>query len=169
MRIISGGQTGVDRAALDAAQALGMPCGGFCPRKRRAEDGRIPERYPLTELASYVYAARTQANVEAADATLVLVPHTPSGGTKLTVQWCRRLGKPLLVVHPQEEGALQVALDWLMAVKPRVLNVAGPRASQWPEGYALAYAFLVRLWTAFLALVPTESRREGGQEEPKRS
>lgn len=146
VRIISGGQTGVDRAALDAALALGLPCGGFCPRGRRAEDGKVPERYPLVELRSASYAARTRANVEAADATLVLVLGELSGGTKLTVQWCFRLCKPVLVVGPQEESALHVALGWLMAHKPAVLNVAGPRASQWPEGYQVAYQFLHRLW-----------------------
>lgn len=160
MRIVSGGQTGVDRAALDVALALGLPCGGFCPRGRRAEDGKIPERYPLTELASAAYAARTRANVEAADATLVLVRDEPAGGTKLTVQWCLRLGKPVLVVRPHEEGALPAALHWLLTTKPAVLNVAGPRASQWPEGYQLAFAFLVRLFQGLRAASPDF----GGQE-----
>lgn len=146
MRIISGGQTGVDRAALDAAQALGLPCGGFCPRGRRAEDGGIPTHYPLIELKSPAYAARTRANVAAADATLVLVPHAPAGGTKLTVQWCFRLAKPVLVLRPQEDGALERALAWIAVIKPAVLNVAGPRASEWPDGYQVAYRFLCGLW-----------------------
>lgn len=161
MRIISGGQTGVDRAALDAARALGMPCGGFCPRGRRAEDGRIPEHYPLTELASREYAARTRANVEAADATLVLVRDELSGGTKLTVQWCRELDKPVFVVRPHEEGALEAALQWLSTTQPAVLNVAGPRASQWPSGSHVAYAFLLELFQRFCALC----RDSKGQEQ----
>lgn len=80
LKIISGGQTGVDRAALDVALELGLPCGGWCPRGRRAEDGVIAERYPLTETRSARYAVRTVRNVRAADGTLVLTRGQPSGG-----------------------------------------------------------------------------------------
>lgn len=72
LRVISGGQTGVDRAALDVALELGLPCGGWCPAGRRAEDGPIPARYPLTETAGADYVERTRRNVVEADATLVL-------------------------------------------------------------------------------------------------
>ncbi|MGC8917424.1 MAG: putative molybdenum carrier protein [Thermoanaerobaculum sp.] len=148
MKVISGGQTGVDRAALDAALELGLPCGGFCPRGRRAEDGRIPDRYPLVELASPSYAARTWANVRAADATLVLASQPLSGGTRLTVEACQRLGKPFLVVDPTDPQALERTTRWLRQIPVAVLNVAGPRESQRPGIYACALAFLRALFAS---------------------
>jgi len=146
-RIISGGQTGVDRAALDAALELGLPCGGYCPAGRRAEDGPIPRRYPLEETSSPSYAARTWANVRLADATLVLSPGPPRGGTALTVCACQRLGKPYLVVDPRDSSAVPVVLSWLASHGVAVLNVAGPRESQHPGVYASARAFLGELFS----------------------
>src|SRR5437773_12578103 len=99
MKVISGGQTGVDRAALDAAQELGLDCGGWCPRGRRAEDGRIPDRYPLRETASSDYPPRTAANVRDADATLVLtLGRGNSRGTALTRRLVEEQRKPVLEV-----------------------------------------------------------------------
>ncbi|MCX7894564.1 MAG: putative molybdenum carrier protein [Thermoanaerobaculum sp.] len=135
MKVISGGQTGVDRAALDVALRLGWPCGGFCPRGRRAEDGPIPATYPLVELGSPSYAHRTRANVEAADATLILSPLPLRGGTLLTLRWCRALRKAHLVVDPWEEQAEEAVVAWLQQTHPAVLNVAGPRESQCPGIY----------------------------------
>ena len=144
-RIISGGQSGVDRAALDVALELGIPCGGWCPRGRRAEDGRIPERYPLRETLSGGYAQRTEWNVRDADATLVLHRGGLCGGTALTVALARRQGKPCLTVdlataaEPAEVGA------WLDAERVAVLNVAGPRESQAPGIGEQVRALLRRL------------------------
>lgn len=98
-RIVSGGQTGVDRAGLDAAMEAGIPVGGWCPAGRLAEDGRIPERYPLSELDSPGYAARTERNVIQSDATLVLNIGELADGTALTAEFAREFGKPLLVVQ----------------------------------------------------------------------
>ena len=84
--IISGGQTGVDRGALDAALRLGIPCGGWCPAGRRAEDGRIDSRYPLRESNSADYSARTYQNVFAAEGTLIISPQPLVKGTLLTRQ-----------------------------------------------------------------------------------
>src|SRR3954447_14624932 len=95
-RIVSGGQTGVDRAALDVALALGIPCGGWCPRGRGAEDGLIPERYPLVETPAADASQRTRWNVRDSDGTLILAWGEPTGGTLLTVQACRETGKPHL-------------------------------------------------------------------------
>jgi hypothetical protein len=97
-RIVSGGQTGVDRAALDVALALGYPCGGWCPRGRRAEDGPIDDRYPLTETKTDRYQERTRLNVRDADATLIVTRGYPVGGTRLTVDTAVRAGRPCLVI-----------------------------------------------------------------------
>lgn len=148
IRIISGGQTGVDRAALDVALALGLPCGGFCPRGRRAEDGLIPPHYPLEETKSANYAVRTWANVRGADATLILSPLPLAGGTLLTRKACLSLGKPFLVVNPGHRQKVRALRAWLEEKGIRVLNVAGPRESQVPGIYQLAKAFLLELLQA---------------------
>jgi hypothetical protein len=145
-RLVSGGQSGVDRAALDAALALGIPCGGWCPRGRKAEDGVIPARYPLTETPSDRYQQRTRWNVRDSDGTLVLTVGEPAGGTRLTVDVCRKSGKPHLVVDPRDEDGLAAARDWVRAnLAGGVLNVAGPRASEHPGLYEQARAFLQAL------------------------
>lgn len=133
LRILSGGQTGADRGALDAAIELGLPHGGFCPRGRRAEDGRIPARYQLTELSTPDYPARTEANVLAADATLIVTRGAPTGGTALTLRLCRRHQRPHLHVDLDraEDPAAEVRA-FLTRTGARVLNVAGPRESTTP-------------------------------------
>ncbi len=131
-RIVSGGQTGVDRGALDAALAAGAPCGGWCPRGRRAEDGAIPARYPLNEASSASYIERTRRNVRDSDGTLVLSWGRPSGGTGATVGFAARLGRPCLVIDMavEDDGeAAARAVAWIVHRGIGVLNVAGPRAS----------------------------------------
>jgi hypothetical protein len=105
-KIISGGQTGVDRAALDVARELGLPCGGWCPKGRRAEDGPIPARYPLVETASASYPQRTRQNVLDADGTLILTMTPPTGGTALTIRIAEGNDKPYLVVDLSRETNL---------------------------------------------------------------
>lgn len=146
-RVISGGQTGVDRAALDVALALGIACGGWCPSGRRAEDGRIPDRYPLDETGSSDYAARTEANIRKADGTLVIHVGTIDGGTALTRRLARRQGRPCLAVDPRSEGALADTVRWIGSNDIACINVAGPRASKEPDIYEQAYRFLYRLFT----------------------
>lgn len=135
--IVSGGQTGVDRGALDAALAHGMPCGGWCPAGRRAEDGAIPNRYPLTALDTSDYRYRTHANVRDTTATLILCPGTPTGGTALTVTYARQLQRPCLIINAENEppkaGAARTA-SFVSRHGVDRLNVAGPRASSWPRG-----------------------------------
>ncbi len=101
-KIISGGQTGVDRAALDVGLALGLKAGGWCPQGRRAEDGVIPERYPLVETPERNDQARTRRNVEDSDGTLILNRGTLDGGTALTVTHARQIGKSCRVVALEE-------------------------------------------------------------------
>jgi hypothetical protein len=140
--ILSGGQTGVDRAALDVALALGLPCGGWCPRGRRAEDGPIDARYPLRETKSSRYPPRTARNVQDADATLILTRGAPDGGTALTARLAERRGKPCLVVDLSGPVSVKALRAWLTRHRVRVLNVAGPRESSQPGIYEQASAFL---------------------------
>ncbi|SDX29863.1 putative molybdenum carrier protein [Thiocapsa roseopersicina] len=132
IRVVSGGQSGVDRAALDAAVALGLPIGGWCPLGRRAEDGPIPDRYPLHETPSADYAERTEWNVRDSAATLILHRGPMTGGTRLTVELARRLGKPLLARDLAEPIDVQAIVDWLVANRVHILNCAGPRESGAP-------------------------------------
>src|SRR5271170_8055413 len=127
MKIISGGQTGVDRAALDVALALGLPCGGWCPRGRKAEDGSIPARYPVTETSAKAYAQRTEWNVRDSEATLILTRGQPSGGTALTIELAQRLGKPHLIVDLDADPDAGEVQAWIGSNKVGLLNVAGPR------------------------------------------
>ena len=139
--IISGGQTGVDRGALDAALAAGARCGGYCPAGRLAEDGRIPRRYPLIETAGPKYRERTFRNVSASDGTLIICPGLPRSGTALTHAACGSLDRPCLVVDAAVEDvrhAADRAAGFVVAGHIQRLNVAGPRASEWPAGHGYA-------------------------------
>ena len=150
MRIVSGGQAGVDRAALDVALELGIPCGGWCPAGRLAEDGVIPPRYPLRETPSVDTAQRTRWNVRDSDATLILATGPLTGGSELTARVAREIERPLLVLDPTTPGR-EALLAWLQPLLRPVLNVAGPRESTRPGIYALAHAFFL----AALAPVPS--------------
>lgn len=145
-RVISGGQTGVDRAALEAAIACKLEHGGWCPKGRRAEDGSIAERYHLTETDSSSYANRTEKNVLEADATLILCRGRLRGGTRLTRQLAKSHQKPHLVVDLDDRSARANCRTWLNAQRPATLNVAGPRESQSPGIAAAAQALLEGLF-----------------------
>ncbi|NNF95642.1 MAG: hypothetical protein HKM94_01785 [Halobacteria archaeon] len=135
MKIISGGQTGVDRGALDAALEAGVECGGTCPAGRKAEDGIIPESYPLTEFDSSIYSDRTRQNVIDSDATLIIHFGQLEGGTAFTRQCCINENKPYLVMDASkadQDNLVQHILDFIRQNHIRILNVAGPRASKVP-------------------------------------
>lgn len=156
-RILSGGQTGVDRGALDAALDARFPCGGWCPRGRRAEDGRIPCRYPLREAPSSRYIERTRRNVRDSDATLVLAWGAPTGGTRATVGFAAGMAKPCLVLDMDDlddAAAASRAEAWLAAKGVAALNVAGPRAS----GRADAHRRARRVIALILEAAPTRRR-----------
>jgi hypothetical protein len=163
-RIVSGGQTGVDRAALDVAIELGIPVGGWCPRGRRAEDGRIPRRYRLRETPSDRYAQRTAWNVRDSDATLILTSGEASRGTAFTHRMTSALQRPVFVVDLAQTRAVSPVRRWLHRQHVRTLNVAGPRASTSPEIYNLAVRFLERL----LRTAPHESTARVGRRRSVR-
>ena len=121
-KIVSGGQTGVDRAALDVALAVGIAHGGWCPRGRRAEDWVIPSQYLLTEADSLEYAVRTEKNVLESDGTLILCRGVISGGTKLTRQLALEHGKPCLVVDLDGPPPRDDVYGWISQSGIKTLN-----------------------------------------------
>jgi len=152
-KIVSGGQTGVDRAVLDAAMELGIEVGGWCPRGRRAKDGIIPAKYPLQETRGKSYQTRTKWNVRDSDATLIICRDEPTGGTALTIKYCEAMNKPYYVYQlkggettwvdsPEDPGAV---LYWLNCFQVQILNVAGPREGKHCPIYDHAYALLTEL------------------------
>ncbi len=141
-KVVSGGQSGVDRAALDVALSSKIPCGGWCPRDRYAEDGRIGDRYPLEETPSGDTAQRTEWNVRDSDGTLVLTRGEPSGGTLLTIRFAARFGRPFLVVDFNDARDPGEVRSWIRDHRICVLNVAGPRESKCPGIHGEASDFL---------------------------
>src|SRR5262245_32237756 len=152
LKIVSGGQTGVDRAALDVVLELGLPCGGWCPRGRRAEDGPLAPCYPLEQTPSAEYAQRTEWNVRDSDGTLVLTGGRPTGGTALTLEMAWRYQKPFRVVDLTAPPDVPGVRAWLQAHQIRVLNVAGPRASEASDWYRQAARFPRELFVRGLHL-----------------
>lgn len=151
-KVISGGQTGVDRAALEVALFLEIPHGGWCPKGRRAEDGPIPDMFDLIETASFNYAIRTEKNVVESDGTLIIFRDVITRGTGLTVKFAKRHHRPYLCIDlaklPSEdeqatEEASQDILNWLAEENINVLNVAGPRESTTPNINSQSHSLLL--------------------------
>ena len=167
MKIISGGQTGIDRAALDVALKSGIECGGWCPAGRLDEFGKIPDRYPLKELEQRDkagrspdrpggletvpwenndrFAERTLQNVKDSDGTVVIYFSELGGGSAFTVECCEQLNRPHLVMDAHTtstEDAAEKITSFVNEHSIRVLNVAGPRQSEWPAGYDYAISVL---------------------------
>lgn len=155
LKIISGGQTGIDRVALDAALESGLEHGGWCPKGRLAEDGTIPQIYRLRETQSENYAVRTEKNVMDSDGTLVIHVGTMRGGTALTVRLAARHGKPCFQLDFDEirnidDFGPEIARirGWIQSNAIKTLNVAGPRQSSWPSLSTQVYPFLMALFTS---------------------
>jgi Circularly permutated YpsA SLOG family len=174
LKIISGGQTGVDRAALDVALRHGIKCGGWCPAGRLDEFGNIPDRYPVQELEQGnregrsldrpggletaapwekpdIFAKRTLQNVKDSDGTVIIYQLKLRGGTEQTVRFCLELKRPHELIDASEisaEDAAKLIGDFVDKNKINILNVAGPRQSEWREGHDYAS----RALSAFLKL-----------------
>ena len=143
-KIISGGQTGVDRAALDAAIKFNMPHGGYCPKGRKAEDGKIDDQYQLIETASCEYESRTELNVIHSHGTLILSRGDPIGGTLFTIEMAKKHNKNFLIFSAGSESIDEI-VKWIKLNDIKELNIAGPRASQDHEIYSLAFSIIEAL------------------------
>ena len=147
LTIVSGGQTGVDRIALDWAIEHGCPHGGYCPKGRIAEDGVIPRRYNLMETKSSKYPIRTRLNIIHSDGTLILSPLPLTGGTALTAKYAEEEGKFISTISPGfEEGDLRDFHSFWATRESCKLNVAGPRLSQWPDSRDFVKRALIRIF-----------------------
>jgi hypothetical protein len=144
-KIICGGQTGIDRGTLDAAIACGFPCGGWCPPGRLAEDGQIPERYPVIEIKEGGYRQRTLRNVLESDGTAILYFSHIEGGTEETLRFCIKKHKLYKLIDAEEISAERAAFLLVSFVQHygiEVLNVAGPRQSKAPHAHTYAHAVI---------------------------
>jgi hypothetical protein len=142
VKIVSGGQTGVDRAGLDAGIEIGLPIGGYVPKGRLAEDGQVPDKYPMTETGSKDYKSRTKRNVIESDGTLIINIGPMVSGTALTARIALELNKPLMIVQLDQTYQPSAVIDWLDENQIQKLNVAGPRESKIPGIYEQTKAFL---------------------------
>jgi hypothetical protein len=150
IKIISGGQTGVDRGALDAALKHGVKCGGWCPEGREAEDGKIPDKYPLTEVPGGSYKHRTLQNIIGSDGTVIIYFGDLEGGTEETAFYCMKKGMPYKLIDLKEisiERAKELVTEFIDKKEIETLNVAGPRASRVEGAYDYAFALFDSLLT----------------------
>ena len=146
IKIISGGQTGVDRAALDFALKYQIPCGGWCPKGRIAEDGIIPDQYPLTETLTEDPKERTRLNISNSDGTLIIYRDRMDEGTQYTLDHAREFEKAVYIIQSGSDKNPEYFKNWLQANKINTLNVAGPRESSEAGVYNFAYDALENLF-----------------------
>ena len=142
LKIVSGGQTGVDRAALDVAWEMGLEHGGWCPRGRIAEDGVLDSSYPLEETPQARYSQRTSWNVRDSDGTLIITTGQPTGGTAYTIEIAESLGRACRIANPDDVSSVKATVDWIRSEDIAILNVAGPRESTQPGVYEKAKSLL---------------------------
>jgi hypothetical protein len=149
MKIISGGQTGADRAALDFAIKHNIPYGGWIPKGRKAEDGRLPDHYQLREMPSSVYSKRTEKNILDSDGTLIISHGQLTGGSALTREFSKRQKRPCIHIDMEDtamdDAATQVKA-WIKRKHIQVLNVAGSKDSKDPEIYDATMSLLKSVW-----------------------
>jgi len=141
-KIVSGGQTGVDRAALDAAMEQGIACGGWCPAGRHADDGRIPDRYPLQETVDMDHTVRTENNVRDSDGTLMFYRGSLQGGTAYAVLMARHLKRPVMAVDLDEPVSVNAIARWIHDNRIRVLHIGGQREGSSPGIYRTAHRLI---------------------------
>ncbi len=147
-KIISGGQTGVDRGALDACLQQNFTCAGWCPAGRLAEDGEIDFKYPLQENLTSNYNDRTRLNVRDSDATLIIYNGDLTGGTLLTHNFAKEKEKPIFLFKVQPfmiDESLEQLIHFLTINHIETLNVAGPRKSQWEAAHDTSYIIVSKL------------------------
>ena len=148
MKIISGGQTGADRAALDAAIKLGLPYGGWLPKGRKTENGPLPAQYNLKELDSENYRTRTEQNVIDGDGTLIVSFGPLAGGSALTESLSIKHDRPCLTLNLaliSLDEAIDAIEKWIQRYSITTMNVAGPRASGEPRIYDAVYELLLQI------------------------
>ncbi len=147
-KIISGGQAGIDRGALDACLDFKFSAGGWCPKGRRAEDGKIAKKYPLKETMSDKYEERTRLNIKDADGTLIIARSQITGGTLLTKKTAKELNKPLLIINSVDAQSDELTvniLKWMNNNNIQILNIAGPRQSEWKKAHETSYRITANL------------------------
>jgi hypothetical protein len=147
-KIVSGGQTGADRAGLDAAIELDIPHGGWIPKGRKTEDGGLPGKYYLKEMPTGSYAARTEQNVIDSDGTLIISHGKLNGGSAMTRQLAKKHKRPWMHVDLEKTNLFKAAMEirsWAAKNGIKVLNVAGPRGSKDPEIYEATKKLLTLL------------------------
>lgn len=150
LKIVSGAQTGVDRAALDAALECNILCGGWCPEGRKAEDGVIPEVYPVQELKGAGYRQRTRKNVQDSDGTVIIYFDKLSGGTEQTLRYCLNEKKPYLLLDGYKFSVIIAAEQikkFIEELNGETINFAGPRSSNSPT----AYEYTIGVVSEFIA------------------
>jgi hypothetical protein len=171
VKIISGGQSGVDRAALDVAIRLAIPHGGWVPKGRLAEDGPLGDQYILRETPTAVYAERTEKNVVDSDGTLIISRGELTGGSEYTREMALKHDRPCLHVDLNQTGAFRAALtitEWFSKNDIRVLNVAGPRASKDPNIYRDAAKLLESVCYLNLSAMTPEKNSNPETKPPQR-
>lgn len=147
LKIITGGQTGVDQGALDFALDSNFECGGYCTKGRKSELGTIPYKYPLTEIESEEYVDRTRKNVIESDGTVILKDSVKmKEGTLETIKFCKGLSRPYIIINIDEDIDKSDFQKWLEQNKIKILNIAGNRESENPGIRGKSYLFLVRLF-----------------------
>jgi hypothetical protein len=166
-RIVSGGQTGVDRASLDVAIKLGIDHGGWIPRGRLTESGELPQKYHLTETSSSQYSVRTEKNVVAAEGTLIISHGPLTGGSGYTREMAVKHGRPWLHMDLNQMAAFHAATainNWILQKEIEILNVAGPRASEDPGIYQDTLNILESVY--YLGLVESSMAGDDNVKNP---